>query len=67
MEGTVNPILIAFGEAAAPQVVAFLKGLWAGRHPTEPPLNDEQVQALWPVVRDASIAKDDAFRAEGGG
>lgn len=60
-----NPLLVEFLKTAAPAAIAFIKDKFAEAHPTEPTPTDEEVLAAWPGLRDASLAKDEAFRREG--
>jgi hypothetical protein len=60
-----NPLLITFLETATPEIIAFIKGKFAEKHPTEPTPSDEEVLTAWVGLRDSSLAKDDAFRREG--
>lgn len=60
-----NPLLIAFLQQATPEIVAYIHVLYRARHPIEPQPSSEEVLASWDEARARSLAKDDAFRAEG--
>ena len=51
------------GISVIPMLVDFIKGLHAQVNPTAPPLDDAGALAILLSVANASIAKDDAWKA----
>ena len=62
-----NPLVLAVIQQNGPEIVAFIKGLFAKSHPDAPQPTDDEVNAAWKIHVQLTLAKDDAFRAEGGG
>lgn len=54
---------IQVGISVIPMLIDLIKGIHGVANPTNPPLTDEQVLAILVSLADASIAKDEAWKA----
>ena len=60
-----NPLLLTVLQQNGPAITAFIKGLFAKSNPGAPLPTDEEVNTTWKAHVQLTLAKDDAFRAEG--
>ena len=57
--------ILALLNAALPEIIATIKEKFAKANPDAPPITDEQVHAAMLNWLASTLAKDDAFLAEG--